>query len=55
MVMKPEPIFSAIDALRSTRFTGHLYGARWELLTSELARDLANQSHLVLPSGHYEG
>ena len=55
MVMKPEPIFSAIDALRRPDSQVIYMAPDGEPLTSELARDLANQSHLVLLSGHYEG
>ena len=55
MVMKPEPIFSAIDALRRPNSQVIYMAPDGEPLTSELARDLANQSHLVLLSGHYEG
>jgi tRNA (guanine37-N1)-methyltransferase len=55
MVMKPEPIFSAIDALRRPDSQVIYMAPDGEPFTSELARDLANQSHLVLLSGHYEG
>ena len=55
MVMKPEPIFSAIDALRRPDSQVIYMAPDGEPLTSQLARDLANQSHLVLLSGHYEG
>ena len=55
MVMKPEPIFSAIDALRRPNSQVIYMAPDGEPLTSELARDLANQPHLVLLSGHYEG
>ena len=55
MLMKPGPIFSAIDALRRPDSQVIYMAPDGEPLTSELARDLANQSHLVLLSGHYEG
>ncbi len=55
MVMKPEPIFSAIDALRRPDSQVIYMAPDGEPLTSGLARELANQSHLVLLSGHYEG
>ena len=55
MVMKPEPIFSAIDALRRPNSQVIYMAPDGEPLTSELARELANQPHLVLLSGHYEG
>ena len=55
MVMKPEPIYAAVDSL-SRPETSVLYmapdGTR---LTSRLARQLSKQKHLILLSGHYEG
>lgn len=55
MVMKPEPIFEAVEAVRTP-------GARVILMTPQgrrfeqaVARELAGERHLVLVSGHYEG
>jgi tRNA (guanine37-N1)-methyltransferase len=55
MVMKPEPIFKAVESVVSP-------GARVILMTPQgrrfdqnVARELACASHLVLISGHYEG
>lgn len=55
MVMKPEPVFAAIERLQTP-------GCRRIYLTPDgvpysepLARELAGQSHLILLSGHYEG
>lgn len=55
MVMKPEPVFAAIEQLQTP-------GCRRIYLTPDgtpysekLARELAQETHLVLLSGHYEG
>ena len=55
MVMKPEPIFAAADALQRPE-TKFIYMAPdGEPLTSQLARELAQEKHLIVLSGHYEG
>ena len=55
MVMKPEPIYAAADSLRNSE-TKFIYMAPdGEPLTSQLARELAQETHLILLSGHYEG
>lgn len=55
MVMKPEPVFAAMEALQTP-------GCRRVYLTPDgvpysepLAKELAGLSHLILLSGHYEG
>lgn len=55
MVMKPEPIFAAVESLQPG-------GARVILMTPQgrkfdqaLARELAGGSHLIFICGHYEG
>lgn len=55
MVLKPEPVFAAIEALQTP-------GCRRIYLTPDgcplspiIAQDLARQSHLIFLSGHYEG
>jgi tRNA (guanine37-N1)-methyltransferase len=55
MVLKPEPVFAAIEQLQKP-------GCRRIFLTPDgvplspgLAEELSHQSHLVLLSGHYEG
>jgi len=65
MVMKPEPIFEAVDALK--RACGHrvngttracqtiLMSPAGETLSSSLARELAAVTHLILICGRYEG
>lgn len=55
MVLKPEPLFAAIDALRSEAATVIYLSPDGEPLTTSLAREFAGAKHLVLVSGHYEG
>ena len=55
MVMKPEPLAAAIDALRGPETTVIYMTPDGEPLTSALARELALFPHLLLVSGHYEG
>jgi len=58
MVMKPEPFFAAVDAIRAEAGEpAHIIltspqGAR---LTHALAEEMAGKNHLVLLCGHYEG
>lgn len=57
MVMKPEPLFAAIDALAPAgsgvkRILLSPDGVRFDAF---LAVQLAKESHLLLVSGHYEG
>ncbi len=55
MVMKPEPIFAAVEEIRKPK-TKMLYMAPDGVpLTSQLARELAGEEHLIILSGHYEG
>ena len=55
MVLKPEPLFEAIDAV-STDVTKVIYmSPDGEALTTPLAQELAQEVHLVVLSGHYEG
>jgi tRNA (guanine37-N1)-methyltransferase len=55
MVLKPEPLFAAIDAVATPQATVVYLCPDGERLTSALARELAALPHLVLLSGHYEG
>ena len=55
MVMKPEPIFAAIDELRRAETKTVFMAPDGVPLTSQLARELAAETHLVILSGHYEG
>ena len=55
MVLKPEPLFDAIEDLSNTRSTVIYMSPDGEKFTSELAKDFSLCKHLVLISGHYEG
>lgn len=63
MVLKPEPIFAAVEDLTETRAGGDyaektrvvLLSPQGRVLTQELAREFAGSAHLVLICGRYEG
>jgi tRNA (guanine37-N1)-methyltransferase len=63
MVLKPEPIFAAVEDLTETREGGSypektrvvLLSPQGRVLTQELARELAGSAHLVIICGRYEG
>ncbi|HET7768172.1 MAG TPA: tRNA (guanosine(37)-N1)-methyltransferase TrmD [Chloroflexota bacterium] len=56
MVLKPEPLFKAIDALRTgPESTVILLTPQGELLRQPLVAELAAHQHLILICGHYEG
>ena len=60
MILKPEPLAAAIEALRAAGSTGSptrviLLGPAGRLFNQAVARDLARRPHLVLVCGRYEG
>lgn len=55
MVMKPEPIYAAVDSMRQVESKILYMAPDGEPLTSGLARELARESHMIILSGHYEG
>lgn len=55
MVMRPEPLFAAIEPLRAAGATVVLLDPAGERLTDSLARELATLPHLALVAGRYEG
>lgn len=56
MVLKPEPLFKAIEALKTTtESTVVLLTPQGELLRESLVAELAALPHLILICGHYEG
>ncbi len=58
MVLKPEPIFRALDAIASGRgrpLTVLLTSPQGRQLTDEWARELSRAPHVVLVCGRYEG
>lgn len=55
MVLKPEPIFEAVETLRRPNTRVLLMCPQGRRLTDAVARALAAQSHLLIICGHYEG
>ncbi|MGC9334154.1 MAG: tRNA (guanosine(37)-N1)-methyltransferase TrmD, partial [Anaerolineae bacterium] len=58
MIMKPEPIFAAVEAVlgeRSGSVPVVLLTPQGRLFSQQIARDLSRQAHLVLICGRYEG
>jgi len=55
MVLKPEPLFAAVEALRTPGARVVLMDPRGRTLTQEVAAALARESHLILLAGRYEG
>src|SRR5262245_13557581 len=55
MVLKPEPLFAAVTALRTPAARVILMDPRGRLFTQSVAKDLAGREHLILLAGRYEG
>lgn len=56
LVLKPEPIFKAVEACQPTSRTRIiLLEPQGKLYTQSLAQELSEQEHLILICGHYEG
>jgi tRNA (guanine37-N1)-methyltransferase len=55
MVMKPEPIFAAVESLRATTTTVVLMTPQGRRFTQALAREFSAKEHLIIICGHYEG
>lgn len=55
MLMKPEPVFAAIEELQSQECTRIYMCPDGEKLTPQIASELAKAKHLIILSGHYEG
>jgi tRNA (guanine37-N1)-methyltransferase len=55
MVMRPEPLFAAIEPLRAAGAQVVLLDPAGDRLTDALARELATVPHLALVCGRYEG
>ena len=54
MVMRPEPLFAAVEPLREAGAEVILMDPAGERLTDALARELASAPHLALVAGRYE-
>ena len=55
MLMKPEPLFEAVEALRKENTKVILTGPRGVKFDQKLAKELTNEEHLIIICGHYEG
>jgi tRNA (guanine37-N1)-methyltransferase len=55
MVLKPEPIFAAVEALRTERARVVLLDPRGRTFTQAVAAELSREAHLILIAGRYEG
>ncbi len=55
MVLKPEPLFAAVEALRTPGSRVILMDPRGRRFTQEVAAELTQAAHLILLAGRYEG
>ena len=55
MVMKPEPVFAAIEKVQTPGCRRIYLTPDGVPLSPEIAQDLSRQNHLIFLSGHYEG
>jgi len=55
MLLKPEPIFEAVDSLKCENTRVVLMSPSGRQFNHAIARELAQVEHLLLVTGHYEG
>lgn len=55
MLLKPEPIFEAVESLAREHTRVMLLSPAGRKFDQSIARELAQQEHLLLVTGHYEG
>jgi tRNA (guanine37-N1)-methyltransferase len=55
MVMKPEPIFAAVESLRTDKSTVVLMTPQGRKFTQSAASEFSQREHLIVICGHYEG
>ena len=55
MLMKPEPLFAAVEALRTDATTVVLMTPHGRRFDQALAREFSAKGHLLILCGHYEG
>jgi len=55
MLLKPEPIFEAVESLQRDKTRVVLMSPSGRKFDQTIARELAQQEHLLLVTGHYEG
>ncbi|HVU28454.1 MAG TPA: tRNA (guanosine(37)-N1)-methyltransferase TrmD [Verrucomicrobiae bacterium] len=55
MLMKPEPLFEAVESLRREKTKVILFSPGGRKFSQEIARELSQEKDLLLVTGHYEG
>lgn len=55
MLLKPEPIFEAVESLMREKTRVILMSPSGRKFDQAIARELAQQEHLLIVTGHYEG
>ncbi len=55
MVMKSEPIFAAVESLRTNESITILMTPQGRRFEQHLANEMARHAHLIIVCGHYEG
>ncbi len=55
MLLKPEPIFEAVESLKRENTRVVLMTPSGRKFDQGIARELARQAHLLMVTGHYEG
>jgi tRNA (guanine37-N1)-methyltransferase len=55
MVMKPEPIFAAVESLQQVDSFVVLMSPQGQRLNQRLAGEISQKTHLIVICGHYEG
>src|SRR3984893_465526 len=55
MVLKPEPIFAAVESIRMERSHVILMTPGGRKFTQKVASELSQKEHLIFVCGHYEG
>ena len=55
MVLMPQPIFDAVDALRKNNSKVILMTPQGQTYSQQMAYDLSQEEHLIFVCGHYEG
>jgi tRNA (guanine37-N1)-methyltransferase len=55
MLLKPEPIFEAVESLQREKTCVVLMSPSGRKFDQAIARELAQQEHLLIVTGHYEG
>jgi tRNA (guanine37-N1)-methyltransferase len=55
MVMRPEPIFEAVEAIKTATSRVVLMSPQGERLSTPLAQRVAGIEHVIIICGHYEG